>query len=96
VEIKNSIIGDNTNVAHLSYVGDSIIGSNCNLGAGTIVANLRHDGQTIKTTINNKLIDTRKRKFGTIMGDNSKTGIGTLIYPGRKIYPFKNTLPGKE
>ncbi|GMX58574.1 MAG: sugar phosphate nucleotidyltransferase [Candidatus Microsyncoccus archaeolyticus] len=96
VEIKNSIIGDNTNVAHLSYVGDSIIGSNCNLGAGTIVANLRHDGQTIKTTINNKLIDTRKRKFGTIMGDNSKTGIGTLIYPGRKIYPFKNTLPGER
>lgn len=96
VEIKNSIIGNNTKVSHLSYVGDSIIGSNCNLGAGTITANLRHDEQTIKTTINGKLVETKRKKIGTIMGDNSKTGIGTLIYPGRKIYPFKTTLPGER
>jgi len=96
VEIKNSLIGKNTNVAHLSYVGDSIIGENCNLGAGTITANLRHDGETIKTKIKNKLIDTKRRKFGTVLGDGVKTGIGTLIYPGRKIWPNKTTLPGEK
>jgi len=96
VEIKNTIIGNNTNVPHLSYVGDSIIGSNCNLGAGTIIANLRHDKKTISTFVNGKLIDTKRVKFGTIIGDNSKTGIGTLIYPGRKIYPQKTTLPGER
>jgi len=96
VEIKNSLIGQNTNVAHLSYVGDSIIGENCNLGAGTITANLRHDGETIKTKIKNKLIDTKRRKFGTVLGDGVKTGIGTLIYPGRKIWPNKTTLPGEK
>jgi bifunctional UDP-N-acetylglucosamine pyrophosphorylase/glucosamine-1-phosphate N-acetyltransferase len=42
-EIKNSIIMDKTNVPHFSYVGDSVIGSGCNLGAGTKIANLRHD-----------------------------------------------------
>jgi bifunctional UDP-N-acetylglucosamine pyrophosphorylase/glucosamine-1-phosphate N-acetyltransferase len=96
VEIKNSIIGNNTNVAHLSYVGDSIVGDNCNLAAGTITANLRHDGQTIKTEIKGKRIDTKRKKFGTIIGDNTKTGIGNLIYPGRKIWPDKTTLPGEK
>lgn len=96
VEIKNSIIGDNTNVSHLSYVGDSIIGSNCNLAAGTITANLKHDETTVETMVNGKIIDTKRFKFGTIMGDGSKTGIGTLIYPGRKIYPGKITLPGEK
>jgi bifunctional UDP-N-acetylglucosamine pyrophosphorylase/glucosamine-1-phosphate N-acetyltransferase len=95
VEIKNSIIGDNSKICHLSYVGDSIIGSNCNLGAGTIVANLRHDKKTVKTMINGKLKDTGRKNFGTILGDNVKTGIGTLIYPGRKIWPGKFTLPGQ-
>lgn len=96
VEIKNTIIGNNTNVPHLSYVGDSIIGSNCNLGAGTIVANLRHDNKTIHTLVNGKMVDTKRRKFGTIIGDNSKIGVKTIIYPGRKIYPDSTTLPGEK
>jgi len=96
VEIKNSIIYENTNIAHLSYVGDSIIDKNCNLGAGTIIANLRHDNASIKTMINEKLIDTKRKKFGTVFGEGVKTGIGTLIYPGRKIWPYKTTLPGEK
>lgn len=95
VEIKNSIIGNNTNISHLSYVGDSIIGENCNLGAGTIVANLRHDKKTIKTQIGKELIDTGLSKFGIIMGDGAKTGIGTIFYPGRKMEAGKFTLPGQ-
>ncbi|MDD3170413.1 MAG: sugar phosphate nucleotidyltransferase [Candidatus Pacebacteria bacterium] len=96
VEIKNSIIGENTNISHLSYVGDSIIGSDCNLGAGTIIANLRHDNDTVKTMVKGQAIDTKRKKFGTIMGDGVKTGIGTFIYPGRKIWPTKTTLPGEK
>ncbi|MFA5228203.1 MAG: bifunctional sugar-1-phosphate nucleotidylyltransferase/acetyltransferase [Candidatus Paceibacterota bacterium] len=94
VEIKNSIIGKGTNINHLSYVGDSIIGENCNLGAGTITANLRHDNSTVKVKVKDKLIDTGKIKLGAIVADNIKTGIGTLIYPGRKI--LQNTLPGEK
>lgn len=96
VEIKNSIIGNNTNIAHLSYVGDSIIADNCNLGAGTIIANLRHDWGTVKTNIKGKLIDTKRNKFGAILGDGAKTGISTMVYPGRKIWPGKMTLPGQK
>lgn len=96
VEIKNSIIGKNTKINHLSYVGDSILGENVNLGAGTITANLRHDGNTIKTLANNVLIDTKRQKFGTVIGDNVKTGVSTVIFPGKKIWPNKITYPQEK
>ncbi|HOI59751.1 MAG TPA: sugar phosphate nucleotidyltransferase [Candidatus Pacearchaeota archaeon] len=96
VEIKNSMINSCTNINHLSYIGDSIIGSNVNLGAGFITANLRHDDETVKSLVKDVLIDTHRKKFGTIIGDNVKTGIGTIIYPGRKIWPDKTTLPQEK
>lgn len=95
VEIKNSIIGEKTNIAHLSYVGDSIIGSNCNLGGGTIITNLRHDFENIKSEIRGELVDTKRKKFGAVIGDFVKTGSGTIIYPGRKIWPNKQTMPAE-
>lgn len=95
VEIKNCVIGDNVKIGHLSYFGDSVLGDNINVGAGTIAANLRHDNQNVKTCVKGKLEDTGRRKFGTVIGDNVKLGIKTLIYPGRKIWPNKTTLPGE-
>lgn len=95
VEIKNSIIGNNTCIAHLSYVGDSILGDNVNFGAGTKIANLRHDNLNVKSMIKSVLVDSGKRKFGSIIADNVHTGINTSIYPGRKIWPNKTTLPGE-
>jgi bifunctional UDP-N-acetylglucosamine pyrophosphorylase/glucosamine-1-phosphate N-acetyltransferase len=85
VEIKNSIIMENTNVSHLSYVGDSILGSNCNIAAGTNIANLRFDNKNVKTTIKNKKIDSGRRKLGAIVGDSVKTGINSSLSPGVKI-----------
>ncbi len=96
VEVKNSLIGKGTFASHLSYIGDSIIGENCNFGAGTIVANLKHNHETVKTELKGELIDTKRNKFGTIIGDNVKTGINTIIYPGRKIGANKSTLPGEK
>lgn len=85
VEIKNSIIMDGTNVNHLSYVGDSVIGVNCNLGAGTNLANLRFDDKHVKVTVKEKRIDSGLRKLGAIFGDGVKTGINTSVNPGVKI-----------
>lgn len=85
VEIKNSIIMENTNVSHLSYVGDSVIGSNCNIAAGTNIANLRFDNATIKTKIKNQKIDSGRRKLGAIIGDSVKTGINSSFSPGVKV-----------
>ena len=95
VEVKNSVFFDHSNCAHLSYVGDSVIGSNVNLGAGFITANLRHDNAHVKSMVKGKLIDTGRRKLGVIVGDNVHTGIHTSVYPGRKIWNDKTTLPGE-
>jgi NDP-sugar pyrophosphorylase family protein len=81
-ELKNTIVFNGTHIAHLSYVGDSIVGENCNFGAGTITGNLRLDGLTIKSQINNKVLSTYRRKVGVIMGDNVKTAINTYFMPG--------------
>ncbi len=88
VEIKNSIIMDGTKIPHLSYVGDSVIGCRCNLGAGTKIANLRFDDATIKA----KGLDTRRRKLGAIISDGVKTGINACIDAGTII--GNNTLIG--
>ncbi len=94
VEIKNCLIMNKVSVGHLSYIGDSIICPNTNLGAGTITANLRHDGKNHKSMVNNQLIDTERRKAGAFIGDHVHTGIHCSIYPGRKIWPNVCTAPG--
>lgn len=85
VEIKNSMIMNASNAPHNSYVGDSIIGQRCNLGAGTKVANLRLDGKNISVALRGKEVDTGLRKLGVIMGDDVKTGINSSIDSGTII-----------
>ncbi len=82
VEIKNSIIGDDSKIPHLNYLGDSILGQNCNLGAGTILANLRFDKKNIKVNVEGKQIDSQKIKLGAILGDNVNVGINCSLMPG--------------
>ncbi len=94
VEIKNSILLPGTNVGHLSYLGDSILGEKVNFGAGTIASNLRHDGGAHRSPIEGRMVDTGRRKLGAIVGDGVHTGIHTSIYPGRKFWPKTSTLPG--
>jgi len=93
-EIKNSIIMSNTKIPHQSYVGDSIIGENCNLGAGTITGNLRLDGRTILMNIKGAMINSGRRKLGAIVGDNVSTGVNVNLMPGVKIGPGASIGPG--
>ena len=95
VEIKNSILYPETKIGHLSYCGDSVIGQGVNFGAGTIVANFRHDGKNHRSLVGEELVDTGRRKFGAIIGDGVHTGIHTSVYPGRKIWPEATTRPGE-
>jgi UDP-N-acetylglucosamine diphosphorylase/glucosamine-1-phosphate N-acetyltransferase len=81
-EVKNSIIMDGTNIPHQNYVGDSILGQNCNFGAGSKVANLRLDKKNITVVLNGEKLDTKRRKLGVIMGDNVQTGINSMMNVG--------------
>jgi UDP-N-acetylglucosamine diphosphorylase/glucosamine-1-phosphate N-acetyltransferase len=88
VEIKNSIILDGTTIGHLSYVGDSIIGKECNFGAGTKVANLKLSRTEILMTIKGKEFLTGRRKLGVFLGDGVTTGINVSLMPGITIGEF--------
>ena len=81
-ELKNTIVFDGTHIAHLSYVGDSIIGIDCNFGAGTITGNLRLDDKAVKAEVDGKVTSTGRRKIGVIMGDYVKTAIDVFFMPG--------------
>lgn len=94
-EVYDAVIMDNTTAKHFSYIGHSVIGENNNIAAGTITADYRHDSENNKTLIKGKKVDSGRRKLGAFIGDDVRTGIGTLIYPGRKIWPGKTTLPGE-
>ncbi|MDR9459796.1 MAG: sugar phosphate nucleotidyltransferase [Dehalococcoidia bacterium] len=78
VEVKNSIIMGDSKVPHHNYVGDSVIGEGCNLGAGTKIANLRLD----KKEITAMGINTGRHKLGAILGDGVQTGINACIDVG--------------
>ena len=93
-EIKNSIIMDETKIPHLSYFGDSIIGERCNFGAGTITGNLRLDKKTVRMKIENKVINSERKKLGAIIGDDVETGINVNFMPGITIGSNSYIGPG--
>jgi len=90
VEIKSSVIMRGSRVPHHNYVGDSIIGEECNFGAGTKIANLRLDKKDIWAAG----IDTRRRKLGAIIGDRVETGINASINIGSMIGNNTHIGPG--
>ncbi len=80
-EVKNSIVMADTKIPHFNYLGDTIVGTGCNFGAGTKVANLRHDHDTVKVCG----MDSRRKKFGAIIGDNVQLGINCSVNVGTVI-----------
>jgi UDP-N-acetylglucosamine diphosphorylase/glucosamine-1-phosphate N-acetyltransferase len=90
VELKNSIVMNGSKVPHLSYVGDSVIGESCNLGAGTKIANLKLDKSEI--VVDKKA--TGRRKLGAVIGDGVQTGINSSINVGTVIGSNTRIGPG--
>lgn len=83
-EIKQSIILDNSAIAHFNYIGNSIIGKNINFEAGSICAN--HYNERVDKTIfvkhNGELMNTGSKKFGSLIGDDTKIGANAVLSPG--------------
>ncbi len=83
-EIKQSMIFDHSRIAHLNYVGNSIIGEDVNLEAGSILANHFNElkNKNIKLIINESLIETNLVKFGSLIGDGCRIGANAVLNPG--------------
>jgi bifunctional UDP-N-acetylglucosamine pyrophosphorylase/glucosamine-1-phosphate N-acetyltransferase len=89
-ELKNSIIMKGTKIPHFNYIGDSVIGAGCNFGAGTKIANLRHDHANVR--VSGK--DTHRKKFGAVIGDGVQFGINCSINVGSVIGSNAQFAPG--
>jgi len=81
-ESKHSLFLPGAKAPHFNYVGDSILGSNVNLGAGVKLSNLRNDGQHIGIWLDGVRRETGLRKFGAILGDNAQLGCNAVTNPG--------------
>ena len=93
-EFKNCVLLSGAHVSHFSYVGDSIVGRDVNLGAGVILSNYRLDGQAIKVRVAGTLVETGLRKFGAMVGDKASIGCNAVINPGSLIAKGAKILPG--
>lgn len=81
-EIKHSIFLNDAKAGHFAYLGDSILGTDVNLGAGTKFANLKMVKGNVIIRHNGEQLDTGRRKFGAILGDGSQTGCNSVTNPG--------------
>lgn len=83
VEMKRAILFPGAHAAHLNYVGDSILGTDVNLGAGVILSNFRHDGRLIEIPAGDgERLPTGKRKLGAIVGEGVAVGCNSVLNPG--------------
>ncbi len=81
-EVTHSIIGNFTNKNHEGFLGHSIVGDWVNLGALTTTSNLKSNYEVVHLEYQGKKYDTGVQKFGSIIGDFSKTSIGTMLTTG--------------
>ena len=85
-EIKNSVLQSYSNKAHDGYLGDAVIGSWCNLGAGTSNSNVKNSAADIVMAMKHRMQNFNVgKKCGVIMGDYSRTAINTSINTGTII-----------
>ena len=93
-EVKNSILLPNSKAPHFNYVGDSILGLNVNLGAGTKLSNVRNDrGQVPISNENGERFNSGLRKLGAIIGDGAQLGCNVVTNPGCIISAGKMINP---
>jgi UDP-N-acetylglucosamine diphosphorylase / glucose-1-phosphate thymidylyltransferase / UDP-N-acetylgalactosamine diphosphorylase / glucosamine-1-phosphate N-acetyltransferase / galactosamine-1-phosphate N-acetyltransferase len=88
-EIKSSIIGKGTSVAHFNFIGNSLVGNDVNFEAGSVIANHynEREDKRIFIKIGSEMLDTGIDKFGALVGDNSKIGANAVLSPGTLLVP---------
>lgn len=92
-EVKAAILLDGARAPHQAYVGDSILGRNVNLGAGTILSNVKNIGREVTFRHAGETVRTGLRKFGAVLGDGCRTGCNTVMNPGVLMGPGCVTYP---
>lgn len=92
-EVKRAILLDGAHAPHQNYVGDSILGRDVNLGAGTILSNVKNIGREVTFSHGGETVHTGLRKLGAVLGDGCRTGCNTVLNPGVLMGPGCVTYP---
>ncbi|MFQ5350724.1 MAG: UDP-N-acetylglucosamine diphosphorylase [Thermoanaerobaculia bacterium] len=95
-EVKRAVFLPGARAPHLNYVGDSILGAGVNLGAGTVLANFRHDGADIEIPAQGGRLTTDRRKLGAVLGDGVRTGCNAVLHPGVVVGRGTSIYPGVQ
>jgi len=91
-EINGTIIQGHSNKVHDGHLGDSFLGEWVNLGAGTTNSNLKNNYESVTMMVNGDLVNSNTLFLGTVIGDHSKTAIGTQLNTGTNIGVGCNVL----
>ena len=88
-ELKTSVMFAGSTLAHMNFVGDSIIGAEVNIEAGAVIANHRNEREdrNIRIVYHGQVIDTGVSKFGALVGDRSRIGANAVVAPGALLEP---------
>jgi len=92
-EVTRSYLGDKV-MLHRNYVGDSILADAVLMGAGAVTANFRFDQKPIGSLVKNNKINTNMIKLGAVIGNGTKIGVNSTLFPGVKIGSNKLVMPG--
>ena len=89
VELKNCVVMDNSQIGRLSFVGDSVLGENVDMGAGCMTVNRTVDWKPISVKNGKRPIGTGMTKLGAFLGDGVVVGAGNTLEPGMVVAPGK-------
>ena len=93
VELKNVILFDNVQTPHYNYVGDSVLGYKAHMGAGSITSNVKSDKTLVCVKTPDGPIETGRKKFGAMLGDNVEVGCNSVLNPGTIVCRGSNIYP---
>ncbi|MBR0136416.1 MAG: UDP-N-acetylglucosamine pyrophosphorylase [Clostridia bacterium] len=93
VELKNVILFDGVQTPHYNYVGDSILGYKAHMGAGSITSNVKSDRSPVAVKAGEIAIDSGRKKFGAMLGDQVEIGCNTVLNPGCVIGRASTVYP---
>ena len=89
VELKNCVVMDNSQIGRLSFVGDSVLGENVDMGAGCMTVNRTVDWKPISVKSGKRPMGTGMTKLGAFLGDGVVVGAGNTLQPGMVVAPGK-------
>ncbi len=92
-ELKNVILFNKVQVPHYNYVGDSVLGYKAHMGAGSITSNVKSDKKLVVVKTPGGGIETGRKKFGAMLGDEVEVGCGTVLNPGSVVGRHTNIYP---